>query len=392
MWSGLVLTLMALFLIHYTHLLGRRLRDEKRSLRLEREAPEALPSPCPSLSIVVPARNEEKHLRQCLTSLCSLDYDRLEILVVNDRSTDSTGEIARAFAGKDNRVRVIEGQDPPPEWTGKNFAIHQGATKASGTFLLIVDADTTLAPETCKRAVAYMDKENVDLLSLFPRALCSSMWERAVVPLMGVVSVFRIDRVNDPHYKDAMAYGCFLLFRRSSFDAIRGYEAIKDRVGEDWIISQKIKGCGMRLRMLMGTEFIQNRFGPSLNEIWQGFTKNLILIMQGRRLVALLALPLTVYQFFFLVSPWIFLVIAPAVLVFTGWDPVWFLILVLAASQCLVVMGIRSLLRLFLRIEVSQPYLQPLGGIVISAIGLSAVTRTLLGMGIEWKGRTYRKF
>jgi len=209
---------------------------------------------------------------------------------------------------------------------------------------------------------------------------------------MGVVSVFRMDKVNDPRSKEAMAYGCFLLFRRSSFDAIGGYESIKDKVGEDWIMARKIKGSGLTLRMLLGCEFVRTRLGPSLAEIWQGFTKNLILIMEGRRLVALLAIPLTIYQFFLSVSPWIVLGIAPAALAWKGWDPVWFLILLMAASQCLVIIGIRALLTLFLRIEVSRPYLQPIGGIVLWAIGMTAITRTLLGMGIAWKGRTYRKF
>lgn len=389
---GLLVTFMAVFLLHYTLFLRRRVSDERRAIRLEEAAPEHPSSPAPSLSVVVPARNEERHLPQCLESLSRLEYDPLEIIVVDDRSSDATRDIALSYARKDPRFKVIEGKEPPTGWTGKNFAIHQGAQGARGAFLLIVDADTTLAPETARRAVAYMEAHSVDLLSLYPQPVCSSFWEKTLLPLMGVLSIFRMNKVNDPRSKEAMAFGYFLLFRRSSFDAIGGYEAIKDRVGEDWIIARKVKGSGLTLRMLLGNRFVRKRFGPTLFEIWQGFTKNLILTMEGRRWVALLAIPLVIYQFFLMVCPWVFLVLAPVILCAGGWNPLWFLVLVLAASQCLVVMATRVLLNLFLGLEVSRPYLQVLGGVVLTGMGLVAATRTLFGKGIAWKGRVYRTF
>jgi len=342
--------------------------------------------------VVVPARNEEKHLEDCLASLTALDYEALEIVVVDDRSTDQTGSIAARYAEEDSRVTVIQGVDTPSGWTGKNFAIHQGACASGGAYLLIVDADTTLKPDTLKLSILYMEEEQVDLLTAYPRVVCTSFWEKALLPWLGALSIFRMDRVNDPARKEAMAFGYFLLFRRSSFDGIGGYEAIRDRVGEDWIIARRVKEKGFCLRMLLGTRFVTKQFGPSLAEIWQGFTKNFILIMEGRKSVAALAIPMMAYYLLFTTIPWVFLVLSPALLLLGGWDPFWLFALLLAALQISVMGAVRALLGFFLLLEVSSPYLQPLGGLVISAMGFTGIYRTLAGKGIQWKGREYKQF
>ena len=393
MIKGFILAFLGIILIHTAHLLLRRLSDEENSPRLERTPSPPMPrTSWPKASVVVPARNEEKHLEGCLASLTALEYDPLEILVVDDRSTDRTGSIAARYAAEDPRVRVIQGQETPPGWTGKNFAIHQGACESSGAYLLIVDADTTLKPDTLKRAILCMEKDQVDLLTLYPRVVCNSFWEKALIPWLGALSIFRMDRVNDPARKEAMAFGYFLLFRRSSFDRIGGYESIRDRVGEDWIIARRVKEMGLCLRMLMGTQFVTKQFGPSLAEIWQGFTKNFILIMEGRRVVAGLAMPMMAYYLVFTTLPWIFLLLSPALLLLGGWNPFWLFTFLLATLQISVMGAVRSLLRFFLLLDVSAPWLQPLGGLVISAMGFTGIYRTLTGKGIQWKGREYKKF
>lgn len=393
MLEKFLLVLLAVFLLHGLRLLSRRLEDEERSPRLERAA--RIPrdrKAWPRVSIVVPARNEETHLETCLSFLTRLDYEPLEILVVDDRSTDRTAEIAGRHAGKDPRLRVIPGEETPAGWTGKNYAIHQGACRAGGDYLLIVDADTVLKRDTLKRSISYMEEEKVDLLTLYPRAVCASFWEKTLMPWLGVLSVFRMDRVNDPGRKEAMAFGYFLLFRRASFDRLGGYESIRGRVGEDWVIARRVKQAGLRLRMLLGAKNVTKRFGPSFAEIWQGFTKNFILIMEGRRAVALLAAPLMLYYLLFTVLPWVLLLASPAAMLAVGDKAAWLAILLLAALQIAVMGAVRSLLRCFLHVEVSAPYLQPLGGLVIAAMGFTGIFRTLRGKGIRWRGREYRKF
>jgi len=392
MKSALLICL-GIFLLHAAGLLFRRLKDQETSPSLSSTPPpDAARETWPRVSIVVPARNEVKHLGSCLASLRSLDYPSLEIVVVDDRSTDGTGELAEGVIREDGRVKLVRGQETPEGWTGKNFAIHQGTLEAQGEYLLIVDADTALAADTLKRAVHYAEQESVDLLTLYPRVVCASFWERALLPWLGVLSTFSMDRVNDPEKPDAMAYGYFLFFRRSSFDRVGGHKAIRDRVGEDWIIARRLKSMGLRLRMLMGTDFVTKRFGPSLGEIWQGFTKNFILIMEGRKFVALLAVPLMLYYLLFTVLPWVVLVLAPVLLVLRGWDPIWFLALLMAILQIATLGGVRALLKAFIRLDVASPHLQPLGGVLVSAMGLSAIYRTLSDKGIVWKGRAYKQF
>jgi len=237
-----------------------------------------------------------------------------------------------------------------------------------------------------------MGTEGIDLLTLYPRVECTSLWERAILPWLGVLSAFRMDRVNDPASKEAMAFGYFLLFRMTSFKKIGGYEAIKDKVGEDWLIARTIKGKGLCLRMLLGIPFVTKRFGPSLAEIWQGFTKNFILIMEGNKVLAALAIPLIFYYLLFTTVPWLVLGLSPLMLIFRGWDPLLFLLFLLSGLQLVILLGVRSLLKEFFRLDVSAPYLQPLGGLVVSAMGFTAIYRTLAGKGIVWRGRSYKKF
>ncbi len=392
MKSALLICL-GIFLLHTAGLLLRRLKDQELSPSLASATPpDAARDTWPLISIVIPARNEEKHLGRCLASLRSLDYPSLEIVVVNDRSTDGTGKLAEAVCREDPRVKLVQGQDTPEGWTGKNYAIHQGTLEAQGEYLLIVDADTVLAADTLKRAVHYTEREEVDLLTLYPRVVCSSFWERTLLPWLGVLSTFSMDRVNDPEKPDAMAYGYFLFFRRSSFDRVGGHKAIRDRVGEDWIIARRLKSMGLRLRMLMGTEFVTKRFGPSLREIWQGFTKNFILIMEGNKTVATLAVPLMIYYLLFTVLPWVVLVLSPVLLVTVGWDPIGGLAFLMAALQISTLGGVRALLKSFILLDVASPHLQPLGGVLVSIMGLTAIYRTLSGKGIVWKGREYKKF
>jgi chlorobactene glucosyltransferase len=391
--KGTLLVLLGIFLLHAASLLFRRLKDEERSPRLASfPPPPAAREDWPTISIVVPARNEEKHLATCIGSLRSIDYPALEIVIVNDRSTDSTGAMADQFAREDGRVKVVQGQDTPEGWTGKNYAIHQGTVEAGGEYLLIADADSVLAPDALKQAVHYTEQEEVDLLTLYPSVVCDSFWERALLPWLGVLSTFRMDRVNDPDTPEAMAYGYFLFFRRASFDKVGGHKAIRDRVGEDWIIARRLKSMGLRLRMLMGTEYVTKRFGPSLAEIWQGFTKNFILIMEGNKWVAALALPMMIYYLLFTVLPWAILAAAPLVLLTAGWNSFWALAFLLAALQICMLGAVRALLKLFTGVNVSSPWLQPLGGIVVTAMGLSAIHRTLSDKGIVWKGREYKNF
>lgn len=379
-------------LLGYLAIAHRWIRDHALFPRLEPHGVDPLPVPAPKVSVVVPARDEESTIGACLERLCASRYPALEVLVVNDQSSDRTGEIAAAHASRDPRVRVIDGTQRPEGWTGKNWAIHQGATAATGELLLIVDADTELEPRAIPEAVARLEARQLDLLTVFPRIRLGSFWERAVLPALGLIPSFRLDRINDPGLPDANAVGYFLLFRRSAFDALGGYAAIRGRVGEDWVVAHRLKDAGRRLEMVLAPDLVRKGFGPSLADIWQGFVKNFMLILEEKRVRAVLAAPLVALLAVFLVMPWLACLqgIVVAGLTPGAWRTAAALV-GLGLAELFVVQSVRRAMELTAGIADQAIHLQPLGAAVVLAMWATAIARTLAGLGLTWRGRTYRR-
>ncbi len=379
-------------LVGYLALARRWILDGAAFPRLEPHGPLAVPDPAPLVSVVVPARDEEATMGACLERLTASDYPALEIVVLDDQSTDRTGEIARAMAARDSRVRVLAGSQRPEGWTGKNWAIHQGATAASGAYLLIVDADTELAPRAIPAAIAWAERHGTDLLTVFPRVRLTSLWERTFLPTLALIPSYRLDRINDPASSDANAVGYFLLFRRTAFDAMGGYESIRSRVGEDWIIAKRVKGLGLKLHMLLAPELVTKGFGPTLGDLRQGFVKNFMLLLDGRRALAIAMLPVVAVLALFLWMPflawiqalgWVCLhhEHARAALALAG----------LGAAELMALQCVRRAMSLTAGIDERGLTLQPLGATVIFGMWIAAIVRTLLRLGLTWRGRTYRQ-
>ena len=216
------------------------------------------------VSIIVPARNEEKTLPRCIASLKAQDMSGIEVLVVDDDSTDRTGALAQA-AG----VEVVASRPRPSGWMGKTWAAWQGAQIARGDWLLFLDADTDLAPAAVRAAVAFAEKENIALLSALARHECASLWEAFLYPAGGlmVLSAVHPKRVNDPHDPHAHASGGFMLFRRSAYEAIGGHEAVRDQVMDDTQLAMAAKSRGLPLRLVNGTHLIRIRREQTFMEI-----------------------------------------------------------------------------------------------------------------------------
>ncbi|MBK7972331.1 MAG: glycosyltransferase [Deltaproteobacteria bacterium] len=379
-------------LLGYLGLTRRWILDRALFPRLEPHGPLPLPSPAPLVSVVVPARDEEQTMGACLARLTASEYPALEIVVVNDQSTDRTGAIAGEVAARDPRVRVVDGIQRPDGWTGKNWAIHQGAGAARGTYLLIVDADTELEPRAIPEAVAWAEAHAVDLLTVFPRVRVASFWERAVLPALGLIPSYRLDKINDPRSRDANAVGYFLLFRRAAFDAIGGYESIRARVGEDWIIAKRIKSLGLKLHMLLAPDLVTKGFGPTLHDLRQGFVKNFMLILDGRKPLALVMLPIMLALALFLWMPFLALLQGGCALIAEPhhWRPAVAL-LGLGVAELMALQSVRRAMDLTARIDERGLWLQPLGATVIAAMWVAAIVRTALGLGLTWRGRTYQR-
>jgi glycosyltransferase involved in cell wall biosynthesis len=224
---------------------------------------------------VIPARDEEANLATCLASICRQRYSRLEIIVIDDRSTDRTGQIARELAGRDSRIRVLSNQHLPPGWTGKTHVLHVAAQQARGGWFWFLDADTSHAPEFLGVMMEYARAENAAMVSLLPELQCETFWEQLVQPLGAIVlmQAFPLHRVNDDKCQLAFANGQSILIERGAYDAAGGHAAVRDRFVEDIAMAFKVKALNRPIRTVLVRDLVTCRMYASLGGLIRGWSR-----------------------------------------------------------------------------------------------------------------------
>jgi glycosyltransferase involved in cell wall biosynthesis len=240
----------------------------------------------PTVSIIVPARNEEACLGTCMQSLQAQAGVSFEIIVVDDGSTDRTREIAESFAG----VRVIEAASLPPGWSGKTNAMLTGARAAQGEWLLFTDADTMHLPGSLARAVVEAKRRGAALLSYSPAQEVHGFWERAIMPVIfaELAATYRPSEVSNPASPAAAANGQYLLISREAYDAVGGHEAVGGSLLEDVALARAVKASGRKIFFRFGGDAVRTRMYRSFEELREGWTKNLVLLFPSVLRLALL--------------------------------------------------------------------------------------------------------
>lgn len=238
----------------------------------------------PRVSIIVPARNEEEHVEESLTRLLQLDYPNYEVIAVNDRSTDRTGELMdRIAAGPEAHARlsVIHVAELPTGWLGKVHAMWAGAKQASGEWFLFTDADVLFRSDSLSRALQCAESEHADHLVLFPRLVMHSPGETMMVAFFQPLFVFghRPWKVADPKAEDHMGVGAFNLVRRSVYEAIGTYEALRFEVLDDMKLGKLVKNAGYVQRNVFGHDLISLRWVKGAMGMVNNLTKNFFAIM-----------------------------------------------------------------------------------------------------------------
>ncbi|WP_417911564.1 glycosyltransferase [Candidatus Electronema sp. TJ] len=230
----------------------------------------------PFVSVIIPALNEEQHIEQALNSVLALTYPRLEIIALDDRSTDATPAILERIAAQHPKLRVVRIQELPPGWLGKTHALHLGAEQAQGEFLLFTDADVRLAPDTVSRAVTRMMEQHLDHLCLIfrldlPSPLLAML---AADSLSGLLTVFKPWRTLDPDPRYFFGTGGFNLVRRSLYAKCGGHRPIRLCPVDDILLGRLVKECGGRQECLNGRHFVSVPWYGSVSEMIRGLRKN----------------------------------------------------------------------------------------------------------------------
>jgi len=234
------------------------------------------------ISAIIPVRNEEATIARAVESLAA-QPDIAEIIVVNDQSSDGTAAILRDLAARLPQLKVVEGAELLPGWTGKNYAVAAGAPIARGDWLLFTDADTLHLPGSAGRALASAARHDADLVSYSPHQEMHTFWEKALVPFVywRLSQRYPFERVNDSGSPDAAANGQYILMRREAYESIGGHAAIAGEVLEDVALARRAKEAGRRIFFGPGDGIVQTRMYGSFGAMWEGWTKNLCPLFGG---------------------------------------------------------------------------------------------------------------
>jgi chlorobactene glucosyltransferase len=343
----------------------------------------------PLISVCVPARNEADNIRTCVQALLAQTYPNLEVVVVDDRSTDATARILESLSA-DPRLRVLHGAEMPDGWAGKPHALMQAAAAARGEWLCFVDADTYLAPEALASSYAKALSTGADLFTMMTRQITGTFWEKTVMPLVltALAVGFPAREVNDPRTRNAIANGQFILIKRSTYQAVGGHERIKGEIVEDKALAESVKWNGYRLIVADGRLVVRTRMYTSLPQMWEGWTKNIFLGLRAQPNLALLG----AFGAVVLVLAAVLLPLWP----FLG--VLWYLhgggwLAVGVILQSLILWGAvlyaRAAVAHAMGISRAYALTTPLGSAVFAAMMLVSAWKVLSGQGVTWRGRRY---
>jgi glycosyltransferase involved in cell wall biosynthesis len=333
----------------------------------------------PRVSIIVPARNEEEHIAQTLTQLLELEYDNYEVIAVNDRSTDRTGEVMDRVAATPEgreRLRVIHISELPPNWLGKAHAMWTGAAQATGEWLLFTDADVLFRPDALTRTMAYAAAERADHVVLFPEFVMHGPGERMMIAFFQTLFLFghRPWKVADPKTKDFMGVGAFNLIRRQVYEAVGTYEALRFEVLDDMKLGKVVKTAGYAQRNVFGRGLLSFRWAKGALGVVENLTKNMFAVMSfqwWRALGSAIAL--------------IFLNLLPfaGIALTHGWARVPYAVALAAMFGIYVGMSRMSDIPAYFIV------LHPVSSVLFLYIMLRSMTLTLTRGGVVWRGTFY---
>jgi len=346
----------------------------------------------PFVSLLVPARNEQAHIEMCVRSLVGQSYERLEVLVLDDRSSDKTASIVQGIINalpptQKGRLRLLHGKPLPPSWVGKNFACYQLSQHAQGAYLFFTDADTVHAPETVRAVIDCMHHLGVDLLTAQLEYQLNGIGERLILPLLcfrvfTLLPLTLVSRRPEPIL--AAGNGPLLCFRRQAYEAAGGHQAIKGRILEDVSLARAVKAAGYRIAFVDALDMISCHMYTSFANTWIGLSKTFFAFYNYSLVAALVIIIFDLTLF----------VVPPLLLLVSLFVSLPLTIIQLALGSY----GIAVLMRLLLAIRFTRSqrlvalllcFLHPVAILLGCLILLNSVHWYYRKLGTEWKGRYY---
>ena len=341
----------------------------------------------PLVSVILPARNEERYIARCLDSLLAQDYSNFEVIAINDSSTDRTGEIMKGYAARDPRVVHVDAPAKPEGWAGKNWACHQAYLRAKGEVLLFTDADTEHSKSAMSLAVGQLVSQNLDALTAVPKLICNDFWTRITLPSLATFLHTRFSplRVNDPNTKTGYFFGSFFAITRGTYEAVGTHEGVRQELVEDGALGGKVKEGKFRLKMVRGERHIEAVWARDLPTLWHGLRRLMIpLYYQNKSGAYMMATAV----FFILFAPFAFLPYLPAASLANNLSfPVLLGIQLATAALVIAVTAVQCRLGVFE--SPAYALAAPASGALISFGFLSALADARKKDSVSWRGRQY---
>ncbi|HSL88640.1 MAG TPA: glycosyltransferase [Ignavibacteriaceae bacterium] len=324
----------------------------------------------PFVSVLIPARNEENNIGECLNHLVAQDYNNLEILVLDDHSTDKTGKIVEGY--REKQIKLIKGKDFPESWLGKNWACHQLSNEAKGKYLLFLDADVRIEKETISSILAEMNNAKVKLISVFSTQIIKSFGEWMIVPLMNwlLLAFLPLRLVYSSSNKSFVAAnGQFMFWERETYFKIGGHKAVKDKVVEDMEFARICKSRNIKIKTMLGGNLIFCQMYNGFSNAKKGFSKNFYPGFSVNSFVFLMMITFFIVIFFL-----------PFALLFYS---------TLYIIPVLLIVSIRVFISKISKQNIAfNVILHPLQMLFMFFIGINSVISSNTGK-IEWKGRRF---
>lgn len=338
----------------------------------------------PRFSVLVPARNEEENIGDCVSTLLSQDYPDFQVIVLDDNSTDSTWEILQELAGKDVRLKLLKGKPLPQDWLGKHWACHQLAQAADGELLLFVDADTTYQPDMLRHAASAITTEKAALMCVLPRQKVVTWSELLGIPAIyfGIfcgIPLALTRRQRNPLFLAVL--GQCMLFRREAYTAVGGYAAVRQNVVDDQAIGRKVIGMGFAYSLLDGTGQVSCRMYRNYHQTWMGLTKSTFGSFNSDP-----------FQLIFMQLVVLLIIVEPLVAFIVGLlQPLPFEITAMAGlGVCLALLLFGICYQRF-RFPLYLVFLYPVTAIFMVVIAIASMILTMQGKA-KWKDRSMPKW
>ncbi len=349
---------------------------------IKHKLPDSFLKENPLISVLIPARNEQDNIKRCINSLLKQDYSNLEILVLDDNSTDGTAEIVKKIAKRDDRVKLYHGKPLARGWLGKSYACQQLSEYANGEYLAFIDADTLHFPTSIASSVACLLKYRVDALSIFAKQIMVTIHERMMVPfgnfmIMGFMPLSLIRKTRNPLF--CTAIGQFILFKKDVYKAIGGHESVKGEILEDVIISKQVKRCGFKFMIFNGSSNLYCRMYHNFKEVVHGYSR--VIFPAFDYSIPMFSIALIVITAMYLMP----FVMLPLAILF-DWPLAVTNIIIL---QTIFVMVTRIILAIRFKMKAVDVLLHPFSVMYLLSMAVNSVFQFRFNIGIYWKGRTY---